>query len=365
MRIVDVRVRPLAVPRGRSFVAAGSTATAGEDESLQRLLVEIETDNGLVGHGEAAPLPSWPRGLNMGAIHSIIVDEYRPLLLGQDPFLLGQIIPRLEAAVVDAAFALAPVDMALWDLIGQQQNQPLYRLLGGAVRASLPLHYSIGLKDADEVAVEVQAALKRGYIDFKLKVGGSDFAAELAAVAAVRQQAGPAARIRVDANQAWTVPQAIAAIGELHQYRLELVEQPVAYWDLAGMAAVRRATGVPILADEACANAIDVLRLAQYEAADIVSIKLADCGGIWNARQMAHVAQAAGLPCFMGGMLELEVGASASFQFALSQRAIAYSTGVLNMFSAQPIAQPAWEIRGAQAYPRPHLVGLGVQMHRQ
>lgn len=383
MRIADVRVRSLMAPTDRSFTAAGPrsggsevTALAADQPSgvrsmpprsagapgLERLLVEIEDDSGLIGHGEAVPWPTWPRGHTGRALQAIIEDEYRPLLLGRDPRFLGEIIPSLVAAVLDAPFALAAVEMALWDLIGMAAAQPLYELLGGRARQAVPLHYSIGLKDAAAVAQEAAAARSQGFTDFKLKVGGDDFDAELAVLAALRAEVGPASRIRVDANQAWTVPEAILRIKELNRYRLDLVEQPVSYRDLAGMATVRRATGVPLLADEACYDAADVLRIAQLGAADVVNVKLAKAGGIWHALKMVHVATAAGLPCFMGGMLELEVGASAGFQFALSQRAVKYPTGILNMFTTRPLAEPAWLIQGNKAVPRPGITGLGLRL---
>lgn len=363
MAIVDVRVIPLAVPLARSFAAAGDRGLTDSVPHLDRLLVAVETDSGLVGWGEGAPFPTWPRGLNRRAMQAIIEDEYRPLLLGRDPRRLGELIADLEKAVADAPFPLAAVDMALWDLLGQILHMPLYQLLGGLARPSLPLHYSIGLKEPAAVAEEARTAWDQGYRDFKLKVGGPDWEAEEAALAAVREALGDGARIRVDANGAWTVPQAITRINRLNRYGLDLVEQPVAAGDLAGMAAVRRAVGVPIMADESCFNAADVARIARLGAADAVNIKLAKCGGLWNARKMAHVAEAMGLACFMGGMLELELGASAGFQFALSQRVITYSTGILNMFTQEPLAEPAWEVRGPHAFPRPGIVGIGARLH--
>lgn len=363
MEIVDVRVIPLAVPLARSFAAASDRGLTDASPHLDRLLVAIETDNGLVGWGEGVPFPSWPRGLNRQDMQAIIQYEYRPLLLGRDPRRLGEVIPALEKAVADSPFSLSAVDMALWDLLGQILQMPLYLLLGGLARPSLPLHYSIGLKEPPAVAQEALAAWNQGYTDFKLKVGGPDFDAEEAAVAAVREAVGDEARIRVDVNGAWTVPEAITRINRLNRYRLDLVEQPVAADDLAGMAAVRRAVEVPIMADESCFSAADVARIARLEAADAVNIKLANCGGLWNARKMAHVAEATGLTCFMGGMLELELGASAGFQFALSQQVITYSTGILNMFTQEPLAEPAWEVRGRHAYPRPGIVGIGARLH--
>jgi L-alanine-DL-glutamate epimerase-like enolase superfamily enzyme len=363
MRIADVRLRPLSVPIATTYLTAleAGETDASQPRTWNHLVIEVETDDGLVGYGVCCAGPRWPRGLNGPAVAEIIEHEYRPLLLGRDPRLLGAIIPLLERAAADVPFAIAPIDLALWDLAGKAQGRPVYDLLGGRVRDSVPLHFSIGIKPVEEVASEVQAAMEKGYVDFKQKVGGPDFEAELAAVRTIREIAGERARILVDANQAWSAEVAVRRIRALDEYGLEFVEQPVPRWDLEGMRHVRRATGVPILADESCSTPADVARIASMGAADVVNIKLMKCGGLWNARKMAAVAEAGGLSCFVGCMgAETEVALAAGFHFALSHANVRYPTGILNVFTEQPVAEPPWEIRGTEAHPKQEVVGLGV-----
>lgn len=361
MKIVDVRVNPLSVPIARPYTTALEAGAGWEGDALHQLLVEVESDHGLVGYGECAPDPRWPRGLNTAAVAAIIEREYRPLLLGRDPRSLGAIIPLLEKAAADTPFAVAPIDLALWDLAGKAQGRSVFDLLGGQVREFVPLQRPIGIKAVDEVAADAHDALAGGYQDFKLKVGGPDFDVELAAVRTIREIVGDRPRIRVDANQGWSAGEAVRRIRELDEYRLDLVEQPVPYWDLVGMRDVRRMTGVPIMADESCFSPADVAQIARMRAADVVNVKLMKCGGLWNARKVAAVAEAAGLTCFVGAMAqETEVAAAAGFHLALSQEIVRCPTGTACMKTAQPVAEPPWEVRSARAYPKQDIVGLGA-----
>lgn len=363
MRIADVRVTQSSVRPAQSYVTSIDARLDGgpRGRTRDRVLVEIETDDGVVGYGTCAPDPTWPRGLNAQAVAAIIEHEYRPLLVGRDPRPLGAIVPMLERAAVDVPFALAAIDLALWDVAGKAQGRSVADLLGGRVRDSVRLHHPIGMQPVDAVAVETREAIEAGYLDFKLKVGGPDFDAELAAVETVRRLGGDRARIRVDANQGWSAEEAIGRIEALNEHRLVLVEQPVPYWDLDGMRHVRRTTGVPILADESCFGPADVVRIARAEAADVVNVKLMKCGGLWNARKMTAVAEAAGLTCFVGGMAEeSEVAVAAGFHLAVTQEIVRHPTGILSGLTERPPSEPPWEIRGARAYPRERVIGLGA-----
>ncbi len=360
MRIAEVRVKPVRRPVGVGVMTAVDAGVAAGAQWREHLLVEIETTDGVIGYGEAAPDPRWPRGLNREAIAAIITTEYCPLLLGRDPRALGTLIPALERAAAETPFALAPVDMALWDVWGRAEGRAVCDLLGGAVRERVALHHTIGIKPADAVADEVRRAGAAGYLDFKLKVGGADFDGEMAAMAAIRATAGPRARIRVDANQGWTPGEAVRCVRALNRHGLHLVEQPVAHGDIAGLRHVRRRGGVPVMADESVFSPADVFRLAAAEAVDVINIKLMKTGGLWRARQVAAVAEAAGLEGFMGSMFEMEVGAAAALHFAMSQAIICHPTGILHRLHAEPLADPAWDIADAHAKLHEGIKGLGV-----
>lgn len=363
MRIRDLRVIPVSVPTTKSYdISLFLKAGYVEEKRRNHLIIELESDDGTTGYGEIAPSPFWPRGLTGKAIKAIVEEFYRPLVVGKDPLLMGELIPLLERAVVDTPFALAGVDLALHDLVGKLLGRPVHDLLGGKIRDDVLIHYSIGIKSPQEVAEEVRQAREKGYLDFKVKVGGPDFDQEEAAVRAVREHGGEEARIRVDANQGWSAEEAIRCVKALDRYRLVLVEQPVPYWDVEGLGRVRRITGVPVLADESCFSPADVIRIIRLEAADIINIKLMKCGGLYNAVKIANIAQAAGLTCFIGGMLEMELGAAAGFHFMLSHDIVRYPSGIFNVFTERPLGDPPWEVRQGRAHLKPGRPGLGVEL---
>jgi L-alanine-DL-glutamate epimerase-like enolase superfamily enzyme len=365
MRIAAVTVTRLSVPLASPYRTSLELRQRGDrsDPPLEQVLVEVESDDGLVGYGESAPDPAFPRGVDPSVVAATIEDELGPLLAGHDAGDVAAVVRMLEQAVPDAPLAIAPVDIALWDLAGKAQGCPVFSLLGGPAREFVAVHRSIGIKPVEEVAADARAAIESGCFDFKLKVGGPDFDVELAAVAAVRELAGARGRITIDANGAWSAEEAVRRIQALDKHRLALVEQPVPGDDLVGMASVRRATGVPILADESCFSAADVAEIARVGAADAVNVKLMKCGGLCKARAMADAAQVSGLDCFVGGMSqETEIGASAGVQFALSHRAVRYSSGVMTVATERAVGSVPWEVRDGRAYPRAGIAGLGLEL---
>ncbi len=361
LKIIEVQVHLVSRPARSPFTTARQLAVGQTDVPVRtHVLVEIRTDGGWTGFGEGATDPLWPQGMTPAELARLIMDTVVPVLRGRDPADLERLIPDLERAAGNP-FAVAAADMALWDVVGRARGQSVVALLGGAARARMPLHLPIGIKSPDEVTEDVRQAVEAGYQDFKLKVGGPDADAEAASVAAVRATAGPEARIRLDANQAWTPAEAVRRLHGLKRHGIRLVEQPVVAEDLAGMREVRRATGIPVMADESCFDARDVARLAEAEAADAVNIKLMKCGGLWRAREVAAAAAAAGLEGFMGSMLEMEIGASASLQFALSQAMVIHPTGILHPTTARPLADPPWRTDGPFAVLAPTVHGLGAE----
>jgi o-succinylbenzoate synthase len=364
-RVTAVETVPVSVPTETAYETSLSIA-AGEAESYDHVLVRVETDAGVTGLGEVAPLPTWPHGLTQSAVVDLIADRLAPRLEGESLDRIPRLVDRAERALSDEPFPLCGVDVALYDALGKTRDLPVYDLLGGAPdgEATIDLHYSIGIRPPAEVRDLAVEARDDGFTAFKVKVGGPDFPAEREAIAAIAD-AVPDARIRVDANQGWSAAEAVRRVPLLDADAdgLVLVEQPVPSDDIAGLRRVREATGVPVLADEACFSPADVATLAARDACDLVNIKLAKTGGLTRARDVATVADAHGLPCFMGSMLELGVGTAANAHFAASSPAVSYPTGVLNVHAASTLidAPEAWSPAGDR-FTVPDAPGLGVTL---
>jgi len=219
-----------------------------------------------------------------------------------------------------------------------------------AVRAEVPVNGlvpAVPAEAAAELAVEAAAA---GVTTLKVKVGGGALSDDADRVAAVRAALGPAGRIRLDANGAWDVEAAVAAIDRLWSFDLELVEQPVA--DLADLARVRRRVSIPVAADESLRSLGDARRLAALEAADAVVVKVQPLGGVRNA---LRVVEAAGVPAIVSSLYETSVGLAAGVALAaaLPDLPFACGLGTAPLLAGDVVADPLVPEAGVLPVRRP------------
>jgi muconate cycloisomerase len=220
----------------------------------------------------------------------------------------------------------------LHDLLGRALGVPVYQLLGGRCRDAVPIAHMLGLLPLDDALAEARAAWADGLRAFQVK-GGRDPERDREVISRLRAALGPAAFLRLDANQGYGLPKvAIAALRAMEQARLDAAEQPVA--GLAALAEVRQAVRPLVIADESCWSAADALALAQACAVDAISIYVGKAGGLYPARQIAAVAAAAGLPHDVNGSLELGVGTAANVHLAIA-------APMATLASVTPIAAPA------------------------
>jgi len=366
MELTSLDAIPISVPKATALRTGGSDASTAGSDTFDHVLVRAETADGVVGYGEVAPHPDWPNSGTQATVQSVIESEFAPLVAGRDPSHVARIVDELDRTVASHPFALAGVDAALYDALGKQLGRPTYELLGGPTAAdrSLPLHYTVGIKEPDAVREEVAAAADRGFSAFKLKVGADERDADRRRLEAVRETC-PGARIRVDANGSWAAGEAVRAIRELNQAAdgIVFVEQPVPRDDVAGLARVRSAVEPSVMADEGCYGPTDVASLARANAVDAINVKPAKAGGITGAKRVAAVAAAHGLPCYVGGMLELGVGAAAAAHFALATPKRAYPTGLLNADAdGSLLSEPDRWAPDGPAVAVPDDPGMGVSV---
>ncbi|WP_135822264.1 mandelate racemase/muconate lactonizing enzyme family protein [Halostella litorea] len=366
MEVTSLDAVPVSVPKATALRTGGSDDSTAGSDSFDHVLVRAETDAGVVGYGEVAPHPDWPKSGTQATVRSVIEAEFAPVVEGRDPAHVARVAADLEAAVASHPFAVAGVDAALHDALGKGMGRPVYELLGGPTAAdrSLPLHHTVGIKPPEAVREEVAAAAERGFSAFKLKVGADDHDADRRRLEAVRE-ACPDARIRVDANGTWHPGEAVRAIRSLNDAAdgIVFVEQPVPQDDRAGLRRVRAAVEPSVMADEGCYTPADVAALASADAVDAINVKPAKAGGLAGATRVAAVAAAHGLPCYVGGMLELTVGAAAAAHFALASPERAYPTGLLNADAdGALVADPGrWDPDGP-TFSVPDDPGLGVSV---
>jgi L-alanine-DL-glutamate epimerase-like enolase superfamily enzyme len=258
--------------------------------------------------------------------------------------------------------AIAAVEMACWDIVGKACGQPLVNLFGGRVRDEVEYFYYLPRKPAADLAADAAAGARAGFRTFYLKVGSDDPRVDVDRVAAIRDGAGRDARIRVDANEAWSAATAIRAIGEMERYGLELVEQPVSGRNLAEMAYVRGRLSTPLLANEASWTRYDQLEVIRHGAADVLSLDNQMDGGLLNLKRGAGLCEVAGLSVLKHSLGELGVGVSAALGVLASTPNFTYPSQSYASLLADDIVEggPLPYVDGA--LPVPEEPGIGVRL---
>ena len=309
MKITAVHVDTLELAMEEPFVSASSALAIGPCD-----VVWVETDEGLIGIGEACPAYEFTDD-TLWTVQDVIGEYLGPAVIGKDPFQLEAITHcwERELYTVGNQAARAGLEMALWDLQGKALGRPLYDLLGGRTRDGLTEVIAWGWDEPDTLAAKTRAMRAEGITVFKIKVGDLPERDEQR-VAAVREAAGAQARITVDANQGWwDAKTAVRAIKLLEPYDIEFVEQPVRMDDLEAARWVRDRVDVPIALDESVRGPREALAAVKAGACDIVVVKLMKTGGILNALKVNAIAEAAGATIMMGNMGESSLGLAAHF----------------------------------------------------
>jgi L-alanine-DL-glutamate epimerase-like enolase superfamily enzyme len=267
--------------------------------------VRIAADDGFEGWGEAAANAYY--GETADTVAAVMPRYAAALADVTDASGLERLETAVHGAVGRNPAARAAVSAALHDLVGKRLNVPVWKLWGLEPRAAVS-SYTIGIDDPARVRERVEEA--SGYGVLKIKVGTPRDAEVLGVV----RSHAPDARIRVDANTGWTVKQALRLLPLLEELGVELVEEPIPADDLEGLRLLRQASRIPIVADESCRTADDVVRLAG--SVDGINIKLAKCGSLREAVRMVHVARAHRMRVMLGCMIESTLGIAAAVQLA-------------------------------------------------
>jgi muconate cycloisomerase len=317
MKITAIEAVPFRLTPRRDFKWAGLRVDLGGF-----VAVRVRADDGAVGFGEATPLPDWGgdfgrhAGETQATVVAMVNDVLGPALIGCDPTAVTEARRIMDRAVTGNVYAKCAIDIALHDLWGKSVGLPVYRLLGGACRASVPIAHMVGLMPEAEAADEAIGAVADGVGALQIK-GGADPARDVRLIALLRRELGAAVHLRLDANQGYRdAKTALKFVRQLQDAGVDSVEQPAI--GLAAMAEVTRGATVPIIADESCWDVNDALDVIAARGADCLSIYLAKAGGFVGARSVAAVAEAACLRCDVNGSIESGIGNAANVHFALA-----------------------------------------------
>lgn len=315
MVITRVTAKKVSVPLVKPFIVSIGTVTSGEV-----VFIKLETDCGLTGYGEAAGV-TFVTGETSDTVLGAI-SLFEPILLNQDPYAIEHIHRAMDELLVGNGAAKAGVDIALYDLMSKAAGLPLYRFLGG-VSGQIESDMTICLNPPETMAEFAAKHVSEGYREIKIKAG-VDPEQDIRAIRLIRE-AAPEAHLKVDANQGWTVAVALRVMREYEKYGVGAVEQPVPYWDVAGLREIRMRSSIPVMADESCFSPQDAFKIARSEAADILNIKLMKCGGLYRAGQISAIAEAAGLRCMLGCMVESRLSIAAAAAFVAARPNVIYT----------------------------------------
>lgn len=315
MLISSVDVQPLNLS-----LQTALTVAYGSYPVLEYALVKIITADGQVGLGEASPDPE-VTGETQAAVLGAL-QKIGAWLEGRDPAEIAPILDFCLETIPEAPAAIAAIDMALHDLLGKALGVPVYTFLGGKAQPAAQLYPVIPLDTPAVMAATSQRFMALGSEVLKVKLGTAP-SDDMARLQAIVDACGSQVRLRLDINQGWRdAATTIETIRQLNDFNIEWIEQPVLAHDLPGLAAVRAAVDLPIMADEACLSPADAMQIARLGAADLINIKLMKCGGLRQAAKILAIAEAAGIRCILGSMGESSIGSAAGLHFVAANAAI-------------------------------------------
>ncbi len=340
----------MAVRRERLCLRKPFQTSYGTVSERQLLVVSLTDEDGVVGYGEAAPLASYD-GVSLGRVERAI-ELYRPILESDDAGRSGAEIVDACRRADDVPQAFAAIELALWDRAGHRIGKPVSALLTDVPAMDVQVNATLSALDRAGAAEQAAHAVERGFECLKLKVGVGDDAGR---VAAIRAAVGSDVQLRVDANGAWNVEEAVRSIEELAPAGLELVEEPVHGIEATRLVRDRVASRVAI--DETAAEH----GALTAKVADAVCLKISRCGGISGLLAAAALVRASGAEPYIASTLDGPLGIAAGVHAAaaLASRGPLPACGLATLSMFEDFDDTLVPMRGQIAVPS--APGLGVE----
>lgn len=303
MKITDIKIEKYHIPMKFTFKISFC-----EVSESTNIIVKVITDEGVCGYGEAAPFEPVTGESTDQVI--LAIEYFKHGLIGMDAMDLEGIHKKMDLMTTHNTSAKCAIDIALYDIRGKVMNQPLYKVLGGS-NPNVDNDVTIGISTPEQMVEEAVQHVNDGYHILKIKVGIHP-EEDLYTLKKMREAVGPNVKIRVDANQGYSVAVAIDTLLKMKEIGIDAVEQCLPSWDLEGHAYVRKQVqGIKIMLDESLHSPYDAAKAAKLGAADTFNIKLMKCGGLYPATKINAIGEANGINCMVGCMLESKIGITA------------------------------------------------------
>ena len=353
-RIEAFRVHVVDIP-----VRAVHSHGSGDVAGIRSVLLEVTTDGGLTGWGEASPWPVFTGTVeaNTAALHV----HLRPHLLGADPVQVEKHLVTADAVVVGCPEAKAALETALLDIVGQMTGLSIAELAGARHRSTVPMSFSVANPDFDADLEDVARLYEDGVRLFKLKTGFADHAFDRMRLEALRDRYGDELSLRIDYNQGLRATDAIRTLRDLEPFDLAFIEQPVKRHERSALAAIARALDTPVMADESVFDPREALAGVEMRLADVFALKIMKSGGIRRALEVAAIARLGGVDVYGGCMFETGIAHAAGAQLmaALPDLTLGCEFYMSTYYAREDILTEPFPVRDGLVHV-PDGPGLGV-----
>lgn len=347
-----IELHPLSIPLKAPFITS-----LGALEVVENVVVMVHARDGRTGQGECSPF--WTINGETQATCLSVGRHLAQALLGRDALDIAGAHAAMDRVIHANNSIKSAFDIALHDLAAQHAGQPLHAFLGGDAGKPLFTDYTVSLKDPEAMAADALAIAAAGFPVIKVKLG-SDGDLDIERIRRIREAIGPALPLRIDANQGWDPPTAIRVLNALAPFGIQHCEEPIPRWQFMALRGVKEASPIPIMADESCCDHHDAERLIALGACQRFNVKLGKSAGLWKARKIIALAEAAGVEVQVGGFLESRLAWTAAASLAVSSPAVRYADmDTPLMFTSDPVI-------GGIAYGAggritlPDAIGLGA-----
>ncbi len=352
LTIRQVELYKLSIPLKEPF-----TTSLGTDYSAENVLIKIITNEGITGFGECSPY--MPINGESQDTCFIVGQYFAKAFIGKDPLQIEACISLMDKIIYGNSSIKSAFDIALYDIASQQAGMPLYKFIGGENNKTIITDYTVSIGEPQKMALDAMKIKAEGYPAIKIKLGKNG-KTDVERIKAIREAVGNEIPLRIDANQGWEVEEAIETLQALAVYAIQHCEEPIARWNFMRLPEVKKASPIPIMADESCSDEHDAERLIQIKACDYFNIKLGKSGGIFKALKMARLAEAANIHLQVGAMVESRLAMTAFAHFALCSPMIEhYDFDTALMFIEDPVTGGiVYEKNGVVKVPE--VIGLGA-----
>ncbi|HYM95046.1 MAG TPA: dipeptide epimerase [Chitinophagaceae bacterium] len=352
--ITQVEIYKLFIPLKEPFITS-----LGRDDNAANVVVIIRTDKGITGFGECSPyMPI--NGESMDTCF-IVGQYFAKILKNKNPLAIEERINEMDKVIYGNASIKSAFDMALYDIAAQNAGVPLYKFLGGENNKTIVTDYTVSIGKPAKMAADAVKIKKEGYPAIKVKLGKNG-KTDVQRMKAIREAVGNQIPLRIDANQGWNVNEAIETLQALAAFDIQHCEEPIPRWDFMNLPKVKKASPIPVMADESCGDEHDAERLIALDACDYFNIKLGKAGGIFKALKIVKLAEKANIHLQVGAFMESRLAMTAFAHFALCSPLIEhYDFDTALMFSEDPVSGGIiYEKNGVVKVPE--VIGLGAKV---